>query len=273
MTNFHVIRNAKKAQIAILHRDESALSQSNGKKPSTSPLFEISSNSKRDRLEDKRIRSSVSPPPPPTLDDRIKSPTMRPGTVSNFIRSVYKARVVGVDPGKDLAVLKVDVPPGILQPVNLGSSKGLRVGQESLAIGNPFGLDHTLTLGVISGTGREVRSPIGLPITNVIQTDAAINPGNSGGALLDLDGKLVGMNTAIYSPTGASSGVGFAIPVDTLKVVVETLIRDGRIVRPVLGVTFLQSKQAKTLGLTNGVLVLDTPTTSPAYKAGIRGMC
>ena len=132
MTNFHVIRNAKKAQIAILRKDDSSLSQTNGKKPSTSPLFEISSNSKKDRLEDKKIKSSVSPPPPPMLDDRVKSPTMRPGSVPNFVRSVYKARVVGVDPGKDLAVLKVDVPPGILQPVHLGSSKGLRVGQESL---------------------------------------------------------------------------------------------------------------------------------------------
>ena len=124
------------------------------------------------------------------------------------------------------------------------------------AVGNPFGLDHTLTQGVISGLGREVRSPTGRPITNVIQTDAAINPGNSGGPLLDSSGRLIGMNTAIYSPSGASSGVGFAIPVDTLSTVVKALVDDGRVRRPVLGITFLGGQQAKALGIDAGVLVL-----------------
>jgi len=141
----------------------------------------------------------------------------------------------------------------------------------SFSPGNPFGLDHTLTVGVVSGTGREVRSPSGRPISNVIQTDAAINPGNSGGPLLDSTGKLIGMNTAIYSPSGGSAGIGFAIPVDTLKFIVDTLIRDGRVVRPVIGISYLESRQAKALGITKGVLILDVPTASPAFKAGLRG--
>ena len=136
--------------------------------------------------------------------------------------------MVGVDPSKDIAVLKVDAPKSELFPISVGSSSTLKVGQQALAIGNPFGLDHTLTSGIVSGLGREVRSPIGRPISNVIQSDCAINPGNSGGPLLDSSGRLIGMNTAIYSPSGASSGIGFAIPSDTVKFIVETLIRDGQ---------------------------------------------
>ena len=136
----------------------------------------------------------------------------------------------------------------------------------------PFGLDHTLTSGIISGMGREIKSPVGRPISNVIQTDAAINPGNSGGPLLDAKtGKLIGMSTAIYSTSGASAGIGFAIPVDSVKFIVETLIRDGRVIRPVLGVSLLESKQARALGINKGVLVLNVPTTSPAFKAGMKG--
>jgi S1-C subfamily serine protease len=134
--------------------------------------------------------------------------------LANFSRKVYKAKVVGVDPGKDIAVLKIDAPVYDLYPVDVGTSTGLKVGQSAYAIGNPFGLDHTLTVGVVSGIGREVKGPIGRPITNVIQTDAAINPGNSGGPLLNSAGRLIGMNTSIYSPSGASAGIGFAIPVD-----------------------------------------------------------
>lgn len=167
--------------------------------------------------------------------------------------------------------MKVDAPSSILRPIAVGTSKGLKVGQEALAIGNPFGLDHTLTAGIISGTGREVRSPSGRPISNVIQTDASINPGNSGGPLLDSAGKLIGMNTAIYSPSGASAGIGFAIPVDTVKFIVETLIRDGKVVRPVLGITLLESKQARALGISSGVLVLEVPEGGPAAKAGLKG--
>ncbi|OEU17617.1 trypsin-like serine protease [Fragilariopsis cylindrus CCMP1102] len=186
-------------------------------------------------------------------------------------RNIFKARIIGVDPGKDIAVLKIDAPEEILYPIQVGKSLGLIVGQTALAIGNPFGLDHTLTSGVISGLGREVKSPIGRPITNVIQTDAAINPGNSGGVLLDSGGKLIGMNTAIYSPTGASAGIGFAIPIDTIKYIVNTLIKDGKVVRSILGISFLESKQAQALGIGRGVLVLGVPAGSPAAKAGLRG--
>eukprot|EP00596_Hydrurales_sp_CCMP1899_P006852 CAMPEP_0119037690 /NCGR_PEP_ID=MMETSP1177-20130426/6187_1 /TAXON_ID=2985 /ORGANISM="Ochromonas sp, Strain CCMP1899" /LENGTH=392 /DNA_ID=CAMNT_0006999307 /DNA_START=382 /DNA_END=1560 /DNA_ORIENTATION=+ len=185
-----------------------------------------------------------------------------------------KARVVGVDPDKDVAVLQVEFPPSsteIFTPVTVGTSNDLKVGQSSFAIGNPFGLDHTLTTGVISGLGREVRSPTNRPISNVIQTDAAINPGNSGGPLLDSSGKLIGMNTAIYSLTGASAGIGFAIPVDTLVGEVNILLRDGKVVRPAIGISYLESSQAKNLGITKGMLVLDAPEGSPAKAAGLRG--
>jgi len=182
----------------------------------------------------------------------------------------YDASLVGYNPDKDVAVLKIN-SRNPLKPIAIGTSKGLRVGQTTLAIGNPFGLDHTLTVGVVSGVGREVTSPSGRPITNVIQTDAAINPGNSGGALLDSAGSLVGMNTAIFSPSGASAGIGFAIPVDTLKYQVQTIIRDGKVERPALGISYIAAAQAKALGVNRGVLVLDVPTNSEASKAGLLG--
>ena len=156
--------------------------------------------------------------------------TGRDGKTSNF-----PAKLVGFNPDKDVAVLQIDAATA--QPIALGNSAALRVGQTTLAIGNPFGLDHTLTVGVVSGLGREVTSPSGRPITNVIQTDAAINPGNSGGALLDSRGSLIGMNTAIFSPSGASAGIGFAIPVDTLKYQVDTIINFGKVDRAALGIS------------------------------------
>ena len=208
VTNFHVVRDAKFAQVAILTK-----AGSTGAKPVT-------------KLANAQQTTPQNPFEAPPVEEVLPYTSMRPSSESS--RSVYKAKVVGVDPSKDIAVLKVDAPQSELSPINVGTSTGLKVGQYSLAIGNPFGLDHTLTAGVISGIGREVRSPIGRPITNVIQTDAAINPGNSGGPLLDSNGKLIGMNTAIYSPSGASSGIGFAIPIDTVKFIVETLIRDGQ---------------------------------------------
>ncbi|CAM9729862.1 unnamed protein product, partial [Phaeothamnion confervicola] len=150
----------------------------------------------------------------------------------------YQSRVRGFDPDKDVAVLEIDgLPKERLQPLPLGTSAEVRVGQLALAIGNPFGLDHTLTTGVVSGLGREVRAPSGRPISNVIQTDAAINPGNSGGPLLDSSGRVIGMNTAIYSPSGASAGIGFAIPIDTLKSIVGQIIATGRVRRPLIGIT------------------------------------
>lgn len=182
----------------------------------------------------------------------------------------FRATLQGFDADKDIAVLKVNSTAPLL-PVKLGNSSQLRVGQSALAIGNPFGLDHTLTVGVVSGLGREVRSPSGRPISNVIQTDAAINPGNSGGPLLDSAGRLVGMNTAIFSPSGASAGIGFAIPVDTLQYEVNSIITNGKVIRPALGVSYLESAQARTLGIDRGVLVLEVPPNSPAAQAGMRG--
>mmetsp|Transcript_15087 Transcript_15087/g.30637 ORF Transcript_15087/g.30637 Transcript_15087/m.30637 type:complete len:435 (+) Transcript_15087:135-1439(+) len=186
-------------------------------------------------------------------------------------KKIYDAQLVGFDADKDIAVLKINAPSNELVPIPVGSSGELLVGQSTFAIGNPFGLDHTLTTGVISGLGREMRSPTGRPISNVIQTDAAINPGNSGGPLLDSAGQLIGMNTSIYSPSGASSGVGFAIPVDTLKVIVDELILKGKVIRPIIGISYLESSQARALGIEKGVLVLDVPKDSPADKAGLMG--
>jgi len=258
VTNYHVVRNAKKAQVAVLTRVFRDIEQNDAVEEDEEAASEPSSLNKilfgggKGRRREGNTGGD---------DDNV----------TDYARSVYKAKVVGFDPDKDIAVLKIDAPVYDLNPLELGSSKGLKVGQEALAIGNPFGLDHTLTVGVISGTGREVRSPSGRPISNVIQTDAAINPGNSGGPLLDSKGRLIGMNTAIYSPSGGSAGIGFAIPVDTLKYIVDTLIRDGRVVRPVIGISYLESRQAQALGIKKGVLILDVPPSSPAFMAGLRG--
>jgi len=246
VTNFHVIEQAKSAQIAIL-------TPNNGIKSSST------------------IEPAYTSVRPGALGSNGST------TFKDFTRTVYKAKVVGVDPTKDIAVLKVDNEDSPmkqqLRPIQLGTSTGLRVGQGSLAIGNPFGLDHTLTTGVISGIGREVKSPSGRPISNVIQTDAAINPGNSGGPLLDSKGRVIGMATAIYSPSGASAGIGFAVPVDTVKYIVTQLIENGQIVRPLLGVSILDSKQARqALGISKGVLILDVKPGTPAAAAGLKGL-
>ncbi|KAJ8625026.1 hypothetical protein MRB53_033556 [Persea americana] len=185
-------------------------------------------------------------------------------------QSTYDAEVVGFDQDKDVAVLHVDAPKDKLRPIPIGVSADLLVGQKVYAIGNPFGLDHTLTTGVISGLRREISSAAtGRPIQDVIQTDAAINPGNSGGPLLDSSGNLIGINTAIYSPSGASSGVGFSIPVDTVGGIVDQLVRFGKVTRPVLGIKFAPDQSVEQLGL-SGVLVLDAPANGPAGKAGLR---
>lgn len=186
-------------------------------------------------------------------------------------RSSYDAELVGYDADKDIAVLQIDAPKRELVPIEIGTSSDLSVGQSTYAIGNPFGLDHTLTSGVLSGLGREMKSPTGRIISNCIQTDAASNPGNSGGPLLRSNGQLIGMNTSIYSPSGASAGVGFAIPVDTIKQIVKSLIENGKIVRPILGVSYLESAQARALGIDDGVLVLSVTPDSGAEKAGIVG--
>ncbi len=183
--------------------------------------------------------------------------------------STWTARLVGTAPSKDLAVLRIDAPRDRLPPLPIGTSEDLVVGQFVFAIGNPFGLDHTLSTGVVSGLGREILSMGGHPIQGVIQTDAAINPGNSGGPLLDSAGRLIGINTAIYSPSGASAGIGFAVPVDTVARVVPQLIEHGRVIRPLLGVQLADQEVAARLGV-EGALVLGVEPSSPAEQAGLR---
>ena len=183
----------------------------------------------------------------------------------------YQATVVGIAPEKDIALLKIDAPNEDLQPLPLGDSTSLAVGRKVLAIGNPFALDTTLTVGVVSALGREIKSITNRTIKNVIQTDAAINPGNSGGPLLNSNGQLVGVNTAIYSPTGASAGIGFAIPVNTVKVIVPQLIEHGKLIRPVLGIETLTDYWTRRLRV-KGVAILSVREGLPAAKAGMVGV-
>jgi S1-C subfamily serine protease len=186
-------------------------------------------------------------------------------------QSEWDAEVVGTAPDKDLAVLKIEAPAEKLAPLRLGSSADLLVGQRVLAIGNPFGLDQTLTIGVVSALGRELRSPTGRTIRDVIQTDAAINPGNSGGPLLDSSGRLVGVNTAIFSPSGASAGIGFAVPVDAVRALVPQLIAHGRPVQPGIGIVPLSDRWAERFGV-EGVVIRDVAAASPAEQAGLQGL-
>jgi len=185
-------------------------------------------------------------------------------------QSVFQARLVGYFADKDLAVLKVDAPKGKLKPLPLGRSDDLQVGQKVYAIGNPFGLDQTLTTGIISALGREIDSVNKRPIKNVIQSDAAINPGNSGGPLLDSAGLLIGVNTAIYSTSGVSAGIGFAIPVDEVNRVVPELIKNGKVTKPGLGVTLAPDNMSRQW-VPVGVVVLDVLPEGAAAKVGIRG--
>lgn len=184
--------------------------------------------------------------------------------------STWEAKLVGYEANKDLAVLKVDVPPDRLRKIDIGESANLQVGQKVFAIGSPFGLDQTLTTGIISGVGREITSIGGRPIEGVIQTDAAINPGNSGGPLLDSAGRLIGINTMILSPSGAYSGVGFAVPVDIMNQVVPELILYGSIQRGVLGVGVFEDSMARSLGVRSGALILHVREGSGAEAAGIQ---
>jgi S1-C subfamily serine protease len=183
--------------------------------------------------------------------------------------STWEARLIGTAPDKDLAVLRIEAPREKLPVLRMGSSEELLVGQKVLAIGNPFGLDQTLTTGIISALGREIESVTRIPIRGVIQTDAAINPGNSGGPLLDSSGRLIGVNTAIYSPSGASAGIGFAIPVDVVKWVVPELIAHGKVTRAALGVHLATQQVAERLGIT-GALVIEVVEGTGADRAGIR---
>ena len=191
--------------------------------------------------------------------------------------SSFEARLVGYDEEDDIAVLKIDTSGAKLPAIPIGSSKDLQVGQKVFAIGNPFGLDHTLTTGIISGLGRQITSISGRPIRDVIQTDAAINPGNSGGPLLDSAGRLIGMNTAIATPPGVGDGqgfnvgVGFAIPVDTINKVVPALIRSGSLLPPKLGIESAGDLMAQTLGV-DGVVVKSVEPGSGADRAGMRSL-
>jgi len=191
------------------------------------------------------------------------------------------AEVVGADPSNDLAVLKIDVAPELLHPVPLGESDNLRVGQFVVAIGNPFGFERTLTVGVVSALGRVIESPDDRFIGEIIQTDAAINPGNSGGPLLDLSGQVVGVNTAIFSPSQTSAGIGFAVPVDTVERVVPELIARGYYPHPWLGLSYVWNLSAdraqilRELGMDvpveQGLLLLEIAPDSPAATADLRG--
>jgi len=185
-------------------------------------------------------------------------------------QSSFVASLVGAFPDRDLAVLKIDAPKNKLPPLPLGTSKDLQVGQKVYAIGNPFGLDQTLTTGIVSALNREIESVTRRRIRGGIQTDAAINPGNSGGPLLDSAGRLIGVNTSIYSPSGASAGIGFAIPVDEVNRIVPRLIRDGRFQRPAIGVTGGPEGMSKLLKLPKGVPVIALVNGGPGQRAGLK---
>ncbi len=187
----------------------------------------------------------------------------------------YKGEIVGVDPENDLAVIKFDPNGQRLTTIPFGSSADLRVGQKVLAIGNPFALDRTLTTGIVSGLGRPVRTNSGLLIREMIQTDASINPGNSGGPLLNSHGEMIGINTMIYSPSGGSVGIGFAVPVDTAKRVVPDLLRYGEVQRGWIDIVPVQLFAALVryagLPVSEGVLVSEVEPGSNADKAGLKG--
>ena len=185
-------------------------------------------------------------------------------------QSTWKAALVGVFPDRDLAVLRIDAPKEKLKPIAVGTSKDLQVGQKVYAIGNPFGLDQTLTTGIVSALNREIESVTQRPIRGVIQTDAAINPGNSGGPLLDSAGRLIGVNTAIYSPSGGSAGIGFAIPVDEVSRVVPRLIKDGKFIRPALDIQAAPPQFLEKLGLPKGVAVVGVLPGGAAQAADMK---
>ncbi len=185
-----------------------------------------------------------------------------------------EAEVVGTDADSDLAVIRVDVPSSRLKPVELGDSATLRVGQRAIALGNPFGLEQTMTTGIISALGRVVRQESGFSLPQLIQTDAAINPGNSGGPLLDSQGRVIGVTTLIFSRSGSNAGVGFAVPADTVKRVVPSLIAIGRYADPWLGIQGLTLTpliaEALEFPVERGVLVQEVVQGGPANEAGLR---
>lgn len=186
----------------------------------------------------------------------------------------YKATLVGSSPTHDIAVLKIKISQKLSPPLPLGTSRDLRVGQKVFAIGNPFGLDWTLTNGIVSALDRSLTEDNGVTVEHLIQTNAAINPGNSGGPLLDSAGRLIGINTAIYSPSGASAGIGFAVPVDTINRVVPQLIRYGKYIRPALGIEIDENINQRLTSILNikGIVILRVPSGSSADIAGLKGV-
>ena len=189
--------------------------------------------------------------------------------------SKWPAKLVGSDPDNDLAVIKVDAPKEKLKVIPMGDSKSLKIGQKVLAIGNPFGLQRTLTTGIISSLGRTIRSESGTLMEDIIQTDAAINPGNSGGPLLNSEGEIIGINSAIISPSGGSVGIGFAIPVNAAKRVIPELIAKGYVTYPYIGATVqsLIPEVARYLKLKieRGAMIIEVVKGGPADKAGLKG--
>lgn len=187
----------------------------------------------------------------------------------------FPARLIGADPNNDLAVIKIDASSDQLTVIPIGNSSELVVGQRVLAIGNPFGLDRTLTVGIISSLGRTIRAQNGRLIRGIIQTDAAINPGNSGGPLLDTNGRLIGVNSAIFSPSGGNIGIGFAIPADTAKRVIPQIISKGYVSHPWLGIAGQditpEVAQSLNLPISHGILISQVIKRSPAERAGLRG--
>ena len=182
-----------------------------------------------------------------------------------------RARLIGKEPTKDIAVLRIEGNLSGLFPVVTGSSRDLQVGQKVIAIGNPFGFDHTVTKGIVSAIGRNMPGAGGVTIRDMIQTDASINPGNSGGPLLDSTGRLIGMNTMIISPSGSSSGIGFAVPVDTIKKIAPEIILYGKVQRPGLGVSLMNDLYARRIGV-KGVVILEAPGGSEADRVGLKGL-
>lgn len=183
--------------------------------------------------------------------------------VTLFDGSSHEAKVVGIDPNNDVAVVQIDAHPDLLDPLPLGDSTSLQVGRKVLAIGNPFGLERTMTTGIVSSLDRSMRSKNGRTIKGIIQTDAAINPGNSGGPLLNIQGEVVGVTTAILSQVGQSAGIGFAVPINTIKRVLSSLIEHGRVIRADLGIT-------EVFTTDRGIYIIDMDKGGPADLAGLR---
>jgi S1-C subfamily serine protease len=187
-------------------------------------------------------------------------------------RSAYEARVIGASPDHDLAVVQITAPKEKVRKIAVGRSNDLEVGQKAYAIGNPFGLSLTMTKGIISALDRQIDSPSDRTISGAIQTDAPINPGNSGGPLLDKDGRLIGVNTSIASPSGGNVGIGFAIPVDTVNAVVTDLIRQGRVRQPDIGVKLVDQRLVRRAGFPTGVMIRSVTPDGPAAAAGLKGV-